>query len=97
MSDIVRQLLDAPFGHLIDRDGEGNSRVTLFRQDGTALPTVTAPTFDEAVARALALAYEDEDERTWQDLFERYASEIAAEAQRALDEFHTRGRYAQSR
>ena len=53
---VVSRLLQAPFGHMIRRDNAGNSHVTLFTAEGKMLPTLVAPTFDEAVTRALDIA-----------------------------------------
>jgi hypothetical protein len=55
---VVNRLLSAPYGHTITRDKAGNSHVTIFRANGALLHTIVAPTFDEAVTRALDLADE---------------------------------------
>ena len=53
---IVKRLLDAPYGHDIRRDDAGNSHVTLYGDRKTHIVTIVAPTFDEAVTRALDIA-----------------------------------------
>ena len=60
MSDAVTRLLAAPYGHSITRDKAGHSRVSLFAvNDGRLLVTMVAPTFDQAVARALDAAEQE--------------------------------------
>ena len=56
----INRLLRAPFGHTIVRDTAGNLHVTLYESGkrGRLIHTIVAPTFDEAVTRALDLAYE---------------------------------------
>ena len=56
MHPTVERLLNAPYGHKIMRDNAGNSHVTLYDLNGAMLHTIVAPTFDEAVTRALDLA-----------------------------------------
>ena len=58
MSDVIERLMNAPYGHAIHRDEAGNSHVSLYQLDGTLIHTIVAPTFDEAVTRALDLATE---------------------------------------
>jgi len=59
MSAVIDRLLRAPFGHSIRRDKAGNLHVTITPPDtDKAIHTIVAPTFDEAVTRALDLAYE---------------------------------------
>jgi hypothetical protein len=55
---IVTRLMDAPYGHLIHRDDAGNSHVTLYDAKDQRIVTIVAPTFDEAVTRALDIADE---------------------------------------
>ena len=52
MSAFIDRLLAAPYAHTIGRDNAGNSHVTLMREDRVSI-TIVAPTFDEAVTRAL--------------------------------------------
>lgn len=56
ISPIVARLMDAPYGHHIERDNAGNSHVTLYGEEERHLVTIVAPTFDEAVTRALDIA-----------------------------------------
>jgi len=56
VSDVIERLMNAPYGHAIHRDKAGNSHVSLYQLDGTLIHTIVAPTFDEAVTRALDLA-----------------------------------------
>lgn len=59
MSDsIIQRLMNAPYGHTITRDEWGLSHVTLFDRGGKKLHTIVAPTYAEAVTRALDLADE---------------------------------------
>lgn len=58
MSDATDRLMNAPFGHWVRRDKAGNSHVTLYDASGTEMHTIVAPTFDEAVTRALDLVQE---------------------------------------
>jgi hypothetical protein len=53
LSDATARLLGAPYGHWVRRDTAGNSHVTLYDAKGVELITIVAPTFDEAVTRAL--------------------------------------------
>lgn len=55
-SAVIERLMNAPYGHFIRRDNAGNSHVSLYQLDGTLLHTIVAPTFDEAVTKALDLA-----------------------------------------
>jgi hypothetical protein len=48
----VQELLAAPYGHTVWRDASGNSHVILELSRGRTV-NVVAPTFDEAVLRAL--------------------------------------------
>ena len=56
MTAVVERLMNAPYGHKIWRDNAGNSHVSLYTLDGTRMHTIVAPTFDEAVTKALDLA-----------------------------------------
>lgn len=65
MSDsIIQRLMNAPYGHTITRDEWGLSHVSLFDRDGKRLHTIVAPTFAEAVTRALDLADEQRAAKT---------------------------------
>jgi hypothetical protein len=56
MSDVIERLMNAPYGHRIQRDNAGNSHVSIYHPNGAFLHTIVAPTFDEAVTRALDIA-----------------------------------------
>lgn len=55
-TNTVSRLMAAPYGHWIRLDRAGNSHVTLYDDKGTEMHTIVAPTFDEAVTRALDIA-----------------------------------------
>lgn len=52
VSPVVARLLSHTCGHTIGRDNAGNSHVTIHPPLGGDF-TIVAPTFDEAVTRAL--------------------------------------------
>jgi hypothetical protein len=56
VSAVVERLMNAPYGHKICRDNAGNSHVSIYQLDGTLMHTIVAPTFDEAVTKALDIA-----------------------------------------
>jgi len=56
VSDVIKRLMNAPYEHWVRRDNAGSSHVTLYDAKGAELITIVAPTFDEAVTRALDLA-----------------------------------------
>jgi len=58
VSDVIERLMKAPYGHRIHRDVAGNSHVTLYDAKDRVIITIVAPTFDEAVTKALDLAPE---------------------------------------
>ena len=56
MSAVVERLMNAPYGHHIRRDNAGNSHVSIYHLNGALLHTIVAPTFEEAVTRALDIS-----------------------------------------
>jgi hypothetical protein len=61
MTTVISRLLDAPWGHSIRRDNDGNSVVVLAHWRNGATIKVVAPDFDEAVTAAL-----DQADDRWQ-------------------------------